>query len=120
MAETLVESMAKLQLASAVDSLAGANDDEWIDSILDLAPPRTKQAQDVEGMKAELERKYLTPSTTFSEPWLNRLQQYVVPSSNLFIGDTNLDHGRLFCWQHKRLARTSSTSARLQVYSSFK
>lgn len=101
MAETLVESMAKLQLALATDSLAGANDDEWIDSILDFAPPRTKQAQDVEDMKVELERKYLTPSTTFSEPWLNRLQQYVVPSFNLFIGHTNPEHGNLPCWHHK-------------------
>lgn len=82
MAETLAESMAKLELVSAADSLAGANDDEWIDSILDLAPPRTKQAQDTEEIKRELEAKYLTPSTTFSEPWLNRLQQYVIPVSS--------------------------------------
>lgn len=76
MAETLAESMSKLQLATDADS----NDDEWIDSILDIAPPRRKQAQDTEEMKRELEAKYLTPSTTFSEPWLNRLQQYAIPS----------------------------------------
>lgn len=81
MAETLADSMAKLQLVSAADSLVGANDDEWIDSILDLAPPRTKQAQDTVEMKRELEAKYLTPSATFSQPWLNRLQQYAIPVS---------------------------------------
>lgn len=63
--------MSELQLNAGSDS----NDDEWIDSILDLASPRERVAQDPEELKGELERKYLTPSTTFSEPWLNRLQQ---------------------------------------------
>lgn len=76
MAVALVDTMSKLQLAAASDS----NDDEWIDSILDHAPPRQRVAQDSEELKAELERKYLTPSTAFSEPWLNRLQQYVSTS----------------------------------------
>ena len=71
MGETLAEAMAKHQLATDTVS----NDDEWIDSILDIAPPRHKQAQNMEEMKRELEAKYLTPSTTFSEPWLNKLQQ---------------------------------------------
>ena len=71
MAEALVDTMSKLQLNAGSDS----NDDEWIDTILDHAPPRQRVAQDPEELKAELERKYLTPSTTFSEPWLNRLQQ---------------------------------------------
>lgn len=95
MAETLAESMAKLQL-QATDS----NDDELIDSILDITPPSTKQAQDKDAMKAELERKYLTPSTTFSEPWLNRLQQYVIPTPLGF----KFEHQHPSRWQLKRLA----------------
>ncbi|KAI1186549.1 DSHCT domain-containing protein [Nemania serpens] len=64
----LVEAMRKLHL---VDT---ANDFN-IDDILFQQRPRKRVKQDPAELKAELERKYLTPSNTFSTEWLNRLQQ---------------------------------------------
>lgn len=54
-----------------------ANDiaDDWIDSILEKQRPRKRVKQDQEELKRELELKYLTPSTSFSTEWLNKLQQ---------------------------------------------
>ncbi len=67
MADPLAQSMGELRIDT--------NDDEFIDSILDLAPPHKKSKHDPEELTQELEMKYLTPSTTFSEAWLNKLQQ---------------------------------------------
>ncbi|KAI0111287.1 DSHCT domain-containing protein [Nemania sp. FL0031] len=64
----LVEAMQKLHLADP------ANDFN-IDDILFQQRPRKRVKQDPTEIKAQLEKKYLTPSNTFSAEWLNRLQQ---------------------------------------------
>jgi antiviral helicase SKI2 len=52
-------------------------EDNWIDQILEeQQQPRKRIKQDPEELKRELEQKYLTPSTSFSTEWLNKLQQY--------------------------------------------
>jgi len=51
--------------------------DETIDGILFDQCRRQPRRHDATTAKAELEAKYLSPSTTFSAEWLNRLQQYV-------------------------------------------
>ena len=80
MANTLVGALENLHLKSKDI----ANQDDWIDSVLDEHRPHKRVKQDQEDLKRELEKKYLTPSTTFSTEWLNRLQQYVpFPSLSL-------------------------------------
>ncbi|RYP13888.1 hypothetical protein DL765_006676 [Monosporascus sp. GIB2] len=66
----LVSSLQKLQLTN---EKAGA--DFNIDDILFQQGPRKRVKQDPTDLKAELERKFLTPSHKFSNEWLNRLQQ---------------------------------------------
>ncbi|KAI0018098.1 antiviral helicase [Xylariomycetidae sp. FL0641] len=68
--EDLAEAMQKLQLGSQQ-----RNDDAVIDDILFQQTPRKRVKQDPEGLKADLERDYLSPSNKFSTEWLNRLQQ---------------------------------------------
>lgn len=67
MAEGLIAALAELNLKS--------HDDDWIDSILDEQRPPKRIKKNHEELKRELEQKYLTPSTTFSTEWLNKLQQ---------------------------------------------
>jgi antiviral helicase SKI2 len=50
-------------------------DDTAIDDILFRQSPRKRRKPDPEAIKAVLEEKYLAPSQTFSNEWLNRLQQ---------------------------------------------
>lgn len=64
------EDLARLQL----DGNA-AMSDHYIDDILDKVVPQRKRIEDPEQLKAHLEKKYLSPSQTFSTEWLNRLQQ---------------------------------------------
>ncbi|OBT73414.1 hypothetical protein VF21_08078 [Pseudogymnoascus sp. 05NY08] len=71
MAEALAESLQKVHIGSADSS----RDDAWIDSILDQQGPRKRVKQHPEDLKRELDRKFLTPSTSFSTEWLNKLQQ---------------------------------------------
>ncbi|KFY12992.1 hypothetical protein V492_03549, partial [Pseudogymnoascus sp. VKM F-4246] len=71
MADSLAESLQKVHLSSTATS----RDDAWIDSILDQQGPRKRAKQDPKELKEELERKFLTPSTSFSTEWLNKLQQ---------------------------------------------
>jgi antiviral helicase SKI2 len=73
MADGLVSALESLHLQS--QSLQTNNDDEWLDSILDSPRPPKRVKQDKEELKRSLEQNYLTPSTTFSTEWLNRLQQ---------------------------------------------
>jgi len=65
----LAEAMQRLHLADT------SNDDFDIDEILFQQRPRKRVKQDPAELKAELEKKYLTPSNKFSTEWLNRLQQ---------------------------------------------
>jgi antiviral helicase SKI2 len=72
MADSLVTALENIRLsASALDSTA----DDWIDNILDSQRPRKRVKQDPQALKLQLEEKYLTPSTSFSPEWLNKLQQ---------------------------------------------
>ena len=74
MADNLIDSLERVKL-NDTDHLA----DDWIDQILDQRQPRKRVKQDSEALKKELEQKYLTPSSTFSTEWLNKLQQSVLP-----------------------------------------
>jgi antiviral helicase SKI2 len=69
MASTLDESLEKLTLVSQ------NTQDLDIDEILDQVKPRKRFRPSPEEVKANLERDFLTPSTTFSPKWLDRLQQ---------------------------------------------
>lgn len=62
-------------LVAALDDLHLETQDDWIDSILDEQRPTKRIKQNRDELQQELEQKYLTPSTTFSTEWLNRLQQ---------------------------------------------
>lgn len=75
MADSLIEALKRVHISSS-DALA----DDWIDGILDSTRPRKRIKQSPEALKASLEQKYLTPSTSFSTEWLNKLQQYILPS----------------------------------------
>lgn len=73
MASKLSEAMQRLQLddGDVGVGLKAGN----IDDILFEQAPRKRRKQDPDELKAELEKKYLSPSTTFSTEWLNKLQQ---------------------------------------------
>ena len=66
-------------LASALEKLQlNTRDfaDDWVDQMIEEQQrPRKRIKQDPEELKRELEKKYLTPSTSFSTEWLNKLQQ---------------------------------------------
>ncbi|KAI1634657.1 DSHCT domain-containing protein [Biscogniauxia mediterranea] len=66
----LLEAMQKLQLSDHQDDEAFN-----IDNLLFQQGPRKRFKQDPSELRADLERKFLTPSNTFSTEWLNRLQQ---------------------------------------------
>lgn len=67
MADDLAQSLEKLHIAS--------QNQHCIDDILDEAKPRKRQRPSPESLKANLEKDFLTPSTTFDPAWLDRLQQ---------------------------------------------
>lgn len=63
-------------LESAFDRLRLSSDKiDTVDDILDQAKPRKRVKKSPEEVKAQLEKDFLTPSTTFSPAWLDRLQQ---------------------------------------------
>ncbi|KAK4102327.1 antiviral helicase [Parathielavia hyrcaniae] len=69
MASPLSEAMQRLHLD-------GDPPFDAIDDILDrTVTPEPRSPQDPDQLRAELEAKYLTPSTTFSTEWLDKLQQ---------------------------------------------
>ncbi|KXX72911.1 Antiviral helicase SKI2 [Madurella mycetomatis] len=65
-----------------------------IDGLLDKKVTRAPRKHDADELRAGLEAEYLSPSTTFSTEWLNKLQQR---------WDTPTDHSLLF-----RIAPTQS------------
>lgn len=71
MGEGLIEALESVRLYS--NSLA--SEDDQIDSILDRQLPPKRFKQDPEELKRDLEQNYLTPPTSFSTAWLNKLQQ---------------------------------------------
>jgi antiviral helicase SKI2 len=60
--------------------------DNWIDNILDERRPRKRVKPTDEEHCAQLEKEFLTPSTTFSTEWLNKLQQYALSSPTIPMG----------------------------------
>lgn len=68
MVEDIVEGVGHLSLDPK--SLPGD-----IDDLLDQAKPRKRVRKSPEEIKQKLEKDFLTPSTTFSPSWLDRLQQ---------------------------------------------
>ena len=73
MATDLAEALDRLHIAS--EKGPAASDGEDVDGILSQPAARVRQREDPARLKADLEKKYLSPSTTFSTDWLNRLQQ---------------------------------------------
>lgn len=53
----------------------GASDFGGIDAILDQQRPRKRARKSPEAIKQDLEREFLTPSTSLDTPWLDQLQQ---------------------------------------------
>ena len=79
MASELSAAMQRLHL----DGDASENmKEETIDELLFRQARRKQRELDPGVLKAELEKKYLSPSTTFSDDWLDRLQQYVPDTTN--------------------------------------
>lgn len=74
MADNLAEALDRLQLASNMGSET-TEDEEAERFLSQQARPRANRRHDPVALKAELEKKYLSPSTAFSTEWLNRLQQ---------------------------------------------
>jgi antiviral helicase SKI2 len=72
MDDSLVAALENIRLSSSTSDNTA---DDWIDHILDTQRPRKRIKQDPEALKLSLEEKYLTPSTSFSPEWLNKLQQ---------------------------------------------
>ncbi|CZT16119.1 probable cytoplasmic exosomal RNA helicase SKI2, DEAD-box superfamily [Ramularia collo-cygni] len=68
MADSLPAALESLRLTSR-------SFDDDIDELLDQAKPRKRVRQTSEEVKTELEKRFLTPSTSFSPEWLDRLQQ---------------------------------------------
>jgi antiviral helicase SKI2 len=67
MADSLTSALDKLTLSSEkIDS---------VDDLLDQAKPRKRLRKSPDQVKTQLEQEFLTPSTTFSPAWLDRLQQ---------------------------------------------
>ena len=64
-------------LPAAIQSLTLSADkfDDDIDAILDQAKPRKKVRRSPDEIKQKLQEDFLTPSTSFSPAWLDRLQQ---------------------------------------------
>lgn len=72
MGDSLVQALERVHLeTNTSDDIA----DDWIDSILEEQRPRKRAKQSQEQLRHHLEQKYLTPSTSFSPEWLNKLQQ---------------------------------------------
>lgn len=71
MTDSISEALERLQL---YEKSAG---DDPIDDILSKPTSHRQRMRDPEELKAHLEAKYLSPSQTFSDEWLNKLQQYV-------------------------------------------
>jgi len=72
MSEGLVSALEKVHISASTQDPEA---DDWIDHILEEQRPRKRVKQSSEDLKRELEQKYLTPSSSFSPEWLNKLQQ---------------------------------------------
>lgn len=71
MADDLRAALGKLHIAAQ----STPDQPDWIDNVLDQVRPRKRPKPSREEIKRDLEREFLTPSTSFSTEWLNKLQQ---------------------------------------------
>ena len=68
-------------LAAAIEQLQvnqhskTERDPDWIDSVLDEPRPRKRKKKTKEEIKTQLQKEFLSPSTSFDAQWLNELQQ---------------------------------------------
>lgn len=65
-------------LSAALRGLRLDESDVNIDDILFEQRPRKKVKQNSAELKSQLEKSFLSPSTSFSTEWLNKLQQCVI------------------------------------------
>lgn len=73
---TSIEMAETLQKAVEGLHIRGQREVEGIDEILSEPRLRTKRSQKtLEEVKKELTEEFLTPPTSFSQEWLNKLQQ---------------------------------------------
>ena len=78
MAATLLKAVECLQVRGQREGVL-EKDVESIDDILSEQGPRKhKPRKTLQEVKKELTEDFLTPPTSFSEEWLNKLQQYVL------------------------------------------
>ncbi|KAF2425251.1 antiviral helicase [Tothia fuscella] len=68
----LVEALQQMHLAA---TQLGDQEEDWLDSILEVQRPRKKTKLSKDTIKEQLEEEFLTPSTSFNTEWLNKLQQ---------------------------------------------
>lgn len=81
--DDLTESLKAVRLAAQNT----AYPDDWVDTVLDQHQPRKKPRKSKDELKQALERDFLTPTPTFNDQWLDRLQQRFEvsqPLSDLF------------------------------------
>jgi antiviral helicase SKI2 len=70
--EGLAEELERLQLSYKA---ADVKDPGWIESVSNEHRPLKRPRKTKDDIKKELEHEFLTPSKSFSTPWLNQLQQ---------------------------------------------
>ncbi|KAH0543677.1 hypothetical protein FGG08_001992 [Glutinoglossum americanum] len=65
-------------LSDALEGIQAVSEayDGWIDAVLDSHTPRKRIDTSKDALRKRLEQEFLTPSTTFSSEWLNKLQQH--------------------------------------------
>ena len=75
MAADLIKAIERVHLHSNDPEIE--NDGNASHTLQNIRSPQRVRS-DPEQIKAQLEKEYLNPSTTFSTEWLNKLQQQVI------------------------------------------
>jgi antiviral helicase SKI2 len=76
MSEELGAAMRRVHMSAVAVDAEGM--DDWInedDEQAEQKRPGKRERQSAEDLEKELEHEFLTPSTKFSQQWLNRLQR---------------------------------------------
>ena len=82
MAESPHDALEKIHLGG---KSAAFGEDDVIDHILNEQRPTKRAKKSRDELKRELEDEFLAPSSSFSEEWLNKLQQYIFSLLRNFI-----------------------------------
>ena len=86
-----------LNLLQAIDDLtitANEKAENFIDDKLGNIKPRKRAKHDSHALRQSIESDFLSPPTSFGPDWLNRLQQYVVPSAPSILLTTYAGDGK--------------------------